>query len=257
MVRGLERFRQRFGAFAEQYVLIGGGAATLAMRAAGLGFRATKDLDIVLHVEALTAEFVAEFWHFVREAGYASLEAGGAARPKFYRFAQPADPRYPAMLELFARAPVGLELPSSVNVTRIALQEDVSSLSAILMDVDYYRFVMSGRQVLEGVPCIGHDRLIPLKALAWLELSERRAAGAAVDARDVRKHLNDVLRLTQLLAPADRIEVPGRIAQDLQRFIAEVSAAGDVRVADLGLGALSLDELLERVRKAYLQGAGR
>lgn len=184
MVRGLERFRQRFGAFAEQYVLIGGGAATLAMRAAGLGFRATKDLDIVLHVEALTAEFVAEFWHFVREAGYASLEAGGAARPKFYRFAQPADPRYPAMLELFARAPVGLELPSSVNVTRIALQEDVSSLSAILMDDDYYRFVMSGRQVLEGVPCIGHDRLIPLKALAWLELSEatgrrcgRRCAG--------------------------------------------------------------------------------
>lgn len=33
-------------------------------------FRATKDLDIVLIVEALTPEFVSKFWQYVQTAGY-------------------------------------------------------------------------------------------------------------------------------------------------------------------------------------------
>lgn len=57
MVKGLGLFRQHFADCANQYVLIGGTAATLAMEGAGLDFRATKDLDIVLHIEALTASF--------------------------------------------------------------------------------------------------------------------------------------------------------------------------------------------------------
>ncbi|HEY5101420.1 MAG TPA: hypothetical protein VII70_01450 [Steroidobacteraceae bacterium] len=57
MVTGLDLFRQFFAAQADQYVLIGGTAATLAMEEAGLAFRATKDLDVVLHIEALDAKF--------------------------------------------------------------------------------------------------------------------------------------------------------------------------------------------------------
>ena len=54
MVRGLDLFREWFASHADQYVLIGGTAAGLTMEDAGLAFRATKDLDIVLHVEALS-----------------------------------------------------------------------------------------------------------------------------------------------------------------------------------------------------------
>ena len=46
MVKGLDVFRDYFAGHAEQFVLIGGTAATLAMEDAGLAFRATKDLDI-------------------------------------------------------------------------------------------------------------------------------------------------------------------------------------------------------------------
>jgi hypothetical protein len=49
MVRRLGIFQERFAAYADQYVLIGGTAASLTMEEAGLEFRATKDLDIVLH----------------------------------------------------------------------------------------------------------------------------------------------------------------------------------------------------------------
>jgi hypothetical protein len=57
VVRGLGVFREYFAAHAGQFVLIGGTAATLAMESAGLEFRATKDLDIVLHIEALRPDF--------------------------------------------------------------------------------------------------------------------------------------------------------------------------------------------------------
>lgn len=110
MVRGLEIFRTHFAGHADQYVLIGGTAATLAMERTGLEFRATKDLDIVLHIEALRPEFGAVFWSFVEAGGYEVRPASAFGKPVLYRFQKPADPRFPAMLELFCRAPDGIEL---------------------------------------------------------------------------------------------------------------------------------------------------
>jgi len=45
MIRGLDVFKVQFASYAENYVLIGGTACTLAMKEVGLDFRATKDLD--------------------------------------------------------------------------------------------------------------------------------------------------------------------------------------------------------------------
>ena len=50
MVKGLDVFQEHFAAHSSQFILIGGTAATLTMEQAGLDFRATKDLDIVLHI---------------------------------------------------------------------------------------------------------------------------------------------------------------------------------------------------------------
>jgi hypothetical protein len=47
MVNGLERFKQYFAPYINQYVLIGGVACSVLMEEAGLDFRATKDLDII------------------------------------------------------------------------------------------------------------------------------------------------------------------------------------------------------------------
>ena len=93
MVRGLDVFQGWFADYADQYVLIGGTAATLTMEEAGLAFRATKDLDIVLHVEALTAAFGQAFWKFVDAGGYEIRQASDTGKPIFYRFQKPADHR--------------------------------------------------------------------------------------------------------------------------------------------------------------------
>lgn len=46
MVKGLSIFQEWFKGFENQYVLIGGTAASISMTEAGLSFRGTKDLDI-------------------------------------------------------------------------------------------------------------------------------------------------------------------------------------------------------------------
>jgi len=57
MVNGIEIFREYFSKYKEQYTLIGGMACNLLMSDAELDFRQTKDIDMVLIVEAMTNEF--------------------------------------------------------------------------------------------------------------------------------------------------------------------------------------------------------
>ena len=83
MVRGLDIFREYFARHADQFVLIGGTAATLAMEEAGLEFRATKDLDIVLHIEALNSAFGSVFWSFIEAGGYEVRQANDTGKPVF------------------------------------------------------------------------------------------------------------------------------------------------------------------------------
>jgi hypothetical protein len=172
VVRGLDVFRQHFANFTDRYVLISGVAATLAMEEAGLNFRATKDLDLVLIIEALDPAFAEHFWRFVEDGGYEIRQASNG-QPQFYRFVKPADPSYPFMLELFSRAPDGLQLQVGAQLTPIPVDEAISSLSAILLDDQYYELIVTGRQTSEGITWLGADCLIPLKASAWLDLSAR------------------------------------------------------------------------------------
>ncbi|QHJ01364.1 hypothetical protein GT347_01565 [Xylophilus rhododendri] len=221
------------------------------MEAAGLDFRATKDLDIVLHVEALTPSFGQAFWTFVAAGGYEVRQASETGKPVFYRFQKPADARYPAMLELFARAPHGLTPAEGSQLTPIPLEEAVSSLSAILLDETYCAFIMAGRREADGLCWVGEDRLIPLKAIAWLELTQRKARGAQVDAKDVRKHLNDVLRLSLLLTPATRMPLAGKIGDDMSRFLVAALADKTIDPKTLQLGNLPGEKLLARIAQAY------
>ncbi len=250
MVRGLVVFREHFAGHTDQFVLIGGTAATLAMQEAGLEFRATKDLDIVLHIEALSQSFGAVFWRFVEAGGYEIRQASDTGKPVFYRFQKPADERFPAMLELFCRAPDGIKISEDSRLTPVPIDDAAASLSAILLDDTYYEFILAGRKGGDGLPWVGEDRLIPLKACAWLDLSERHAKGDPVDSKNVRKHANDVLRLSQLLTPDVRIVVASRIAQDLQRFLDGIESDRSMDPKSLGINS-SVAELVDRIARAY------
>jgi hypothetical protein len=250
MVRGLDVFRRHFAGHTDQFVLIGGTAATLAMAEAGLDFRATKDLDIVLHIEALKPSFSEVFWRFVEAGGYDIRQASGSGKPVLYRFQTPADEHYPVMLELFSRAPDALLPAEGSHLTPIPFEEAVASLAAILLDPEYYSWIVTTRTETDGLPRVGPDGLIPLKASAWLDLGARQRRGEPVDSRHIRKHANDVLRLSQLLAPSARMDPSPRIRQDLARFLRGIAADSTIEPAALGIPS-SRAALVERLARAY------
>ncbi len=225
MVKGLDIFRRHFRDYADRYVLIGGAACDIAMTGVGLSFRATKDIDIVLCAEALDVAFVRAFWGFVRAGGYRIQEQSTGQR-QFYRFQKPADANYPFVLELFSRRPDVLQLAAGSHLTPLPMEEDVSSLSAILMDIDYYGFIQAGRQVVKGLPVVGPAQLITLKARAWLDLTRREQSGEKIDSKMIKKHKNDVFRLFQILDPTTDPAAPAAIKKDLNDFIPDYSRTG-------------------------------
>jgi hypothetical protein len=136
-LKGLDAFKAHFEGFAHNYVLIGGAACEIVMEEVGLDFRATKDLDIVILVEALDAAFGERFWAFVEAGGYQQRERS-SGKKEFYRFQRPSNGDYPAMLELFARAPDAITPAADSMLTPLPVDEDIASLSAILLDDVYY-----------------------------------------------------------------------------------------------------------------------
>lgn len=247
---GLKVFEEAFKGLEDQYVLIGGSATQLAMEDAGQLFtRTTKDLDIVVIVDALTPQFIERFWLFVKEGKYQSQQKSDATK-QFYRFKKPETPGYPSMLELFSRKPDFLQEGDIVGMRAIPLAEDVSSLSAILLDDDYYGLIKNNRK--DGVIWIDADALIPLKAKAWLDLSGRKRAGEQIDSDDIRKHLRDVLRLVSILPTDFKFALPTSIAQDLQQFIDQ---AKDELVDPSDLNhprGTTLADVLNQVGRAFL-----
>jgi hypothetical protein len=61
VIKGLDKFKEYFENYKEQYVLIGGAACDLILSDTLIPPRATKDLDVVLVVEALTSAFAGSF----------------------------------------------------------------------------------------------------------------------------------------------------------------------------------------------------
>lgn len=247
MVKGLDVFLAHFRAFNDRFVLIGGTACDMAMTEVGLEFRATKDLDIVLWVEALDEAFVKAFWDFVR-AGKYQVQQKSTGEPQFYRFQKPEEDGYPFMLELFSRKPDVLQIAEGSHLTPLPMEEEVSSLSAILMDAEYYEFIRGGRKETDGLPWVDAEHLIPLKARAWLDLSRRKEAGDKVDSKAIKKHKNDVFRLYQIITPLDE-PPPGQVQQDVAEFIAKVKDEG----VDLKAIKVSgkLTDVLAGLSKAY------
>ena len=242
MVNGMPMFTEWFKDYQDQFVLIGGTAASITLNEAGLNFRRTKDLDIVLHLEALTPAFAENFWAFIEAGGYKLRQTSQQERPKMYRFSHPKDDEFPFMIELFCRAP-NMDGLAPGHLVPLPITEDISSLSAILLNDDYYQFIMDGRQFKDGMPpWIGVDRLIPLKAHAWLDMTTRKAAGDHVDSNDIRKHLNDIVRLTGLLNPSDKVGLPETLASDMRSFVTEAAA----------IDSTETQTALNRITQAFL-----
>lgn len=223
MAAGIKVFRDHFKDFSDQYVVIGGMACDLLLNDAGLDFRITKDIDMVLIVEAMTEEFAAAFWKFIDTGGYKARQRS-SGKHEFYRFIDPVEPGYPSMIELFARPENNIRLNYQGDLIPLHVSDELSSLSAILLNKAYYEFLLSGRATAGNVSVLDALHLVPMKMKAWLDLMDRKTRDEHVNTRDIRKHRQDIFRLFPLIDPDTRLEVPFEVYDDIQTFLLSVES---------------------------------
>lgn len=216
MVTGIDSFKEWFKGSEEQYAIIGGTACDILMTEEGLDFRATKDIDLVLIIEAVDANFGKKFWE----------------------------------IELFTRKLDTIQLPEDAVLTPLPMDEDISSLSAILLDDDYYEFLKQGKVTVDGVTVLDAAYLIPFKAKAWMDLTDRKAAGEHVDSKNIKKHKNDVFRLTELIDSTAKVVAPQGVYADIQEFVQRMKNE-NVDIKQLGLVGRTKEKILEELKVMY------
>ena len=179
MVKGLDTFQKYFADYEEQYVLIGGAACDILFESNEVNFRATRDLD--------------------------------------YRFDKPEDDNFPKMIELFCRS--DFKLKDAKGITPIHIDDEVSSLSAILLNDDYYKALLNGKEVRKGLSVLRPEYIILFKAKAYLDLKKQKDLGERVDSSDIKKHKKDVLRIASELMLEKVEELPIAVDADIHSFI--------------------------------------
>lgn len=250
MVVGIEKFREFFENYQDHYAIIGGAACDLVFGEAGIAFRATKDIDLVLCIEVVDADFGERFRDFLNAGGYEAREQSGGHR-EFYRFHKPTDKEFPYMIELFSREPDQINIPDDANIIRLDVEADIVSLSAILLDPTYYEALQNGKRTVEGVTILDQSILIPFKAKAFLDLTQRRADGdKTVKGRDIKKHRNDVFRLSDLLPGNSEIIVSNTLRDDLRAFLEMAQVDDKLEPKDFGV-SMSRDEAIGFLKAAY------
>ena len=161
-------------------------------------------------------EFGEKFWSFVQDGKYRNKATNGE-KPQFYRFDKPKDESFPKMLELFCRN--DFELREMTGITPIHIDDTVSSLSAILLNDDYYKVLLEGKVNVKGLSVLRPECLILFKAKAYLDLRQRKESGETVDSNDIKKHKKDILRIVTELMLENTANLPATVKLEIDTFL--------------------------------------
>lgn len=240
MVRGLDIFKKYFEQYPENYVIIGGTACDIIIDEAGFVPRATKDIDIILVVEALNSAFVKQFWQFINDGKYQRREKSNDER-EYYRFIKPDNKDFPHQIELFSRIPDVIVLEGDAHLTPIPV------------DDDYYHYIIEHSQIEDGLHHVNIEALICLKAKAFLEINERIEKGSKEDAKQLRKHKADVFRLTVMFTPESIFELPETIQDHVNQFAALASRELPDKAIfkEMGIANVDPNNVFEQFKKSF------
>ncbi len=252
MVRGLDIFKQYFKDYTDNYIIIGGTACDILMEEEGFTPRATKDIDLILIVEALNSSFVKQFWKFIQDGNYERQEKSNDER-NYYRFMKPEKSDFPFQLELFSRTPDTIDLEEPAHLTPIPVDDELSSLSAILMNEEYYNFLLEHSVIENNIRLANLEALICLKAKAFLEITERINAGGKEDAKHLKKHKNDVFKLAAMLPVNSEFNLPNELKLHLKEFINSMKGnlPNKIIFKDMGIPSLDAAIVLQQIEKSF------
>lgn len=108
-----------------------------------------------------------------------------------------------------------------------------------------------GKVTVNGVTVLDAAYLIPFKAKAWIDLTDRKTSGEHVDSKNIKKHKNDVFRLTELIDPTIKIPAPQQVYMDIQEFVQRMQNE-NIDLKQLGLVGRTKDQILKEIKDLYI-----
>lgn len=224
MVGGLDKFRETFSRFSDCFVIIGGTACEEILQDTSQRPRATLDIDIIVIAERMTSEFAKAFWRFIDEGGYrpgVRKNDDGTPRYVLYSFNQ-GKPGFPVQLELLSRHNEIFDSSRPNHIEPLPIGEEVSSLSAIILDKPYYDLTIEHSFVSGELRFASPIALMALKARAYLNLVNERKEGRRVNTKDIVKHRNDVMKLAVTAIIDDPVEVSHEVIETINDFVGSI-----------------------------------
>jgi len=207
---GLSHFEAHFRELKDQYVIVGGFATLMLLdRELPNHGKATHDIDLVL-LTSTSVEMAAKIKTYIKEGGYI-IQKGKQDRYQYYRFVEPKVDGYAKEIELFASEEYGIELDEGQRIIPIDPEEGLYSLSAIMLDREYFDMIKNNIEEIDGIPYSNTLATILLKMSAVYDLYHRGDD-------KWKKHRRDILKLTLLLTGEERLVLKGRMIQDVEFF---------------------------------------
>ena len=91
--------------------------------------------------------------------------------------------------------------------------------SGFLYPEAYYKALLNGKEVKNGLSVLRPEYIILFKAKAYLDLQKRKDLGEKVDSSDIKKHKKDILRIASELMLEIVEELPIAVDADIHSFI--------------------------------------
>ncbi|MDD4330631.1 MAG: hypothetical protein PHD79_11840 [Aliarcobacter sp.] len=209
---GLSHFQEYCKEFDEQYVVVGGFATVMLLdEELGKGHgKATFDIDLVLLTNN-SVELSQRIKQYITDGKY-DIQVGEKDRYKYYRFNNPKEENFAKEIELFASNENKLEIDDKQRILPIDPEEGLYSLSAIMLDPEYFKMIKNNVNKSTEAPCTNTQATIMLKMSAFYDLKKR-------EDNKWKKHRRDILKLTLLLTGEEEIKLVGRMKEDFDSFI--------------------------------------
>ena len=255
MVDGLDKLVTAFAGLEHEYAIIGGCACDLILSDVGIKFRNTRDVDMIICISSESEAFIKAFQGLLRDGEY-KVWYDKEKNKHFFRFVNDHDHSYPVMIELFSKNPmVGESIIR--HLAKISLKDEpIYSLSAILLDDDYFHLVENNLTMYQGVSVPIAEVLMLLKMKAYLNLKESREQGKEIASDDISKHRNDVMRLLAVANTKSKLAVSDNVFSDVKLFLSDLNI-DENHLRMMGVPGFSVDEVKEIIQNMYVPESSR
>lgn len=246
--RGLSHFQQYCKDLEEMYVVVGG-FATVMLLDEGLGDghgKATHDIDLVL-LTTCSIEMSQRIKQYVQEGKY-EIQKGNKDQYHYYRFVKPEIEGFAKEIELFASNENDLKLDDSQRIIPIDPEEGLYSLSAIMLDPEYFEMIKNNVTMSVVAPCTNTQATIMLKMSAFFDLKARND-------NKWKKHRQDILKLSLLLTGEERLQMTGRMVKDFESFMTHLEKDVDQKMIKTilnGMVTVDKEHTLETLKKVFI-----